>query len=368
MKAKTQHNDQHENIYGLDKFRIEPVLKSKTGPIQLKVFANGKMQVGVVVVIQAKDDNDNIVTLSEDQLKSIKLINYDTGDVLSDEWTYDTVKNEYYHTFPGEPSSQIFDSLDEEQKNHTIQKQIYWVSTSNPEPMEIGAQVTLNNKQYNTLIGSSFKSSVIILGYPPILYNSDNLIIEEQKDIKKGKYKATRVDVSKWFPTRKKTEYLEWSQTNYYIKPKNGNAIKNACVWNTSHDCGRSNVQYRRFSYLTKHYNLYLFFLWGTYQKKNKLTGYPDVTTTIHTDNWLGTDSTFTASPQVHLDILNPGTGVVSVTKLYFKPPYADIWGFEFSFKPYFYFHDVYGNKSNNIRIIMNEDNQSFHLIDANND
>ncbi|PHM29996.1 hypothetical protein [Xenorhabdus innexi] len=366
MKSKKQHHEKTEIISGLNIFQVHSILKT------MKIYANGKMQARVTVFIQAYDANKKPVLLSEDQLASIKLIDYITGKELSGKWSYNAKKNKYIHTPPDNLFSQTSYSLYEEQENKTVQHYTYWVTTHDVNTINISAQIILNNKKYNIQEGSKFNSYVTVVGDAPIHHTADSLTIEEQKDIKSGKYKSeveTYVDIiNKTLASH--TNYYKWSQSNYYIKLKKGYgyAIKDAYVWQTANDDDPSNIEFRRFSYLIDHDNLYLFFIWGTYQEENKYVGYPDITNNVIQptgDTSPPLITATTASPQVHLDILNPGTGVVSVTKLCFQPPYAAFWGSEFSFKPYFYFHDEYGNKSNNIRIIMNKDNQSFHLIDA---
>ncbi|MCC8366944.1 hypothetical protein J8V57_11750 [Xenorhabdus sp. PB61.4] len=366
MKSKIPNNDKSSNIDRLSKFDVELL----SGLTEGNVYANGNMQVGVNVLIQAADNNDSLIILSDEQLDGIQLIDYSTGEELSGGWAYSTKENEYTHTFPGETSPQILDSLYKEQANSSFQIRTYWVTTSSAETIQIGAKIKLDSQTYSIQDGASFGSHVIVVGHSPINYDSDSLNIEEQKNIKSGKYKVVRVDsYSDWTPKKtKSTEYHKWSQTNYYIKPKNEFTVKDAHVWNTAYDDDPSNIQFRRFSYLTNNDNLYIFYLWGTYQNKNKKAGWVNITKSFHTNDLTGEDSEFTASPQVYLDTLNPNTDVVSVTKLYFSPPYPAFWGEEGYYEPYFNFHDIYGNRSGNIRVIINEDHQSFHLQDADND
>ncbi|PHM68100.1 hypothetical protein [Xenorhabdus sp. KJ12.1] len=370
MKSKKQKNDQESNIKGLNKFQIYLTSGNKED----SVYANGKMQIGIRILIRAVNDSDKQVILSDEQLESIKLINYSTGKELSNGWIYNDRENKYNHVFPNQSSQEIFYSLHEENKDDIFQHKIYWVTTSHVEEMQIGAQIKLNGKTYNTLAGTSFDSRVIVIGYQPITYNSDDLIIEKPEHITSGKYKF---NVVRYIPNIETLSndnyYYKWSQTNYYIKSKNGFKIKDAYVWKTVNNDEPSNMEFRRFSYLVNQDNLYLFFIWGTYQEKNKLVGHPDisksVTDTPH-DFYPSAVTLSTGSPQVHLDILNPHSDVVSITKLYFESPQEYFWETEKSKsdKPNFYFHDVYGNRSGHMRVIINKDNQSFYLQDADND
>ncbi|WP_426575512.1 hypothetical protein ACP179_02310 (plasmid) [Xenorhabdus stockiae] len=369
MESINKKNDQLAIIHTLSKFEI----KLHSGFKEANVYANRRMQVGVYILIQAKDDNDRLIQLSDEQLDSIQLINHSTGNELSGEWVYNSIENNYSHTFPDDPPLQRMDSLYEEKTNKTPQHKLYWILTSKTETMKIGAQIILNNKKYNTMEGTPSNSHVVIISHPEINYISDNLIIEEQKDIKSGKYKFEFERYIDIVGTKLGgfTHYYKWNQTNYYIKSKNGFPVKDSYIWNTVNDDEPSNIEFRRFSYLTNNDNLYLFFIWGIHQEKNKIVGHPDVNKEVSIpsgDFAPPTIESTTASIQVHLDTLNPHSDAVSITKLYFESPQNDFWGTNSHCKPYFYFHDIYGNRSGHIRVIINEDHQSFHLQDADND
>ncbi|MDC9592698.1 hypothetical protein [Xenorhabdus sp. IM139775] len=101
-------------------------------------------------------------------------------------------------------------------------------------------------------------------------------------------------------------------------------------------------------------------FLWGTLQE-NRTAGCDDVSQAPPSP---GTKKV-TAYPKADIKT-TLRDDAISVSKLYFEAPQPAFWGKGSYLSPYFNFHDLYGNKSGNIHIIVNEeDTQSFHLEDA---
>ncbi|MDC9592697.1 hypothetical protein [Xenorhabdus sp. IM139775] len=359
MNSLTQHKSQSEKIIGLSHFTIS----LRSGHPQDHVFANGNMQVEVVVNIRASGADNKTVVLSDEQLNSIQLIDYDSGHKLSGEWSYSSVENNYAHTFPviGLSQSTLDSSYKEQLDDTFLQRKFYWVTTTKIETIQIGAQISLDQTSYKTT-DEGFGTSIIITGHAPITYYSADLKIEEQKDIDSGTYAVHPTD-----PNANNGQDLQfkWSQTNFYITPTKGHPVKDTEVWNVASGNDPGNVNFRRFTYLTNQDNLYLMFLWGTL-KENRTAGV-DTVNVISKGDDAGRNVgivVLAAYPEVQINT-TPRDDAISVSKLYFEAPCPAFWGQESYFSSTFNFHDIYGNQSGNIEIVVDEDNQSFHLKDV---
>lgn len=110
-----------------------------------RLYRNGRQQVEVTVKLRARDDDDKIVPLSEEQKRSVRLIDYNSGEVLPEVpgsgtvttgWGTTSVRNEY-EFFPGARDGvpgQIGPA-----EGHTFV--VRYVQTADAAPKRIGAQV-----------------------------------------------------------------------------------------------------------------------------------------------------------------------------------------------------------------------------------
>ena len=88
----------------------------------LKLYANGRQQVWLEVLIEATLEGEP-VDLTQPELDSIRLVHYNTGEELSDDWTFSQEPNEYYF-YPdavGVESSTARVSQTEAKGRHVIQ-------------------------------------------------------------------------------------------------------------------------------------------------------------------------------------------------------------------------------------------------------
>ncbi|MDC9595031.1 hypothetical protein, partial [Xenorhabdus sp. IM139775] len=152
MNSLTQHHGQSKEIAGLDFFAIALISRHRVD----YMFANGNMQVGVIIAIRALGDDGKIVQLSDEQLDSIQLINYRNGNALSGGWSYSSIENSYVHQYPVGLAQSTLDSLHEAQLDKPYQQKIYWLTTTKVEPIQISAQILLN-QQYTTRDSEYYK-------------------------------------------------------------------------------------------------------------------------------------------------------------------------------------------------------------------
>lgn len=146
------------------------------------IYANGRMQVKVEVLIQAVDVQGNPVEIGYfPDLLSVQLINYYTGQALRQDaysgaplqgWNSATQSTPYRHERPGAAvASAALQGV-------RAQRLVFWVSSSIVESMRIGAQITLSAGVYRTNktltpTGEVFDESVTIQAVPSERYHHD---------------------------------------------------------------------------------------------------------------------------------------------------------------------------------------------------
>ncbi|KKO99942.1 hypothetical protein THAR02_07948 [Trichoderma harzianum] len=142
------------------------VATTTPGGDQDVLYANGTMQVLVVVTVSAVNDDNTPHILTDDELSSLKLIDCDgPPSDLSDGWTYSTTENCYDHTI-GPLTVEETVAVDLGPTRHL---QRYWVSTAMAEAKDIGASIKAQDGSVVDTSGSgTFKSTVNITGRPPV--------------------------------------------------------------------------------------------------------------------------------------------------------------------------------------------------------
>ncbi|MEQ1976567.1 hypothetical protein [Xenorhabdus sp. SGI240] len=341
-------------------------LELSSGEREAHLFANGNMQVCIIINIQAATANEEVVTLSTEQLDSIELVNKITNEKLSGEWEYSSEENAYHHQFPGRSITRDTnfsyerDAISDDSKP---QKKIYWLKTKKSEVIEIIARVTLDGKTYSSDDYHHKGSHIVVKGHEPIIYHSDSLELIIEERVASGTYEVkltmTTYDIFGEH-THIKFEYPEWTQNNYYLLPKksHGYAVHDVEIRNTINDEDTLKYNYRRFTHHTMSGNLYLWFLWGTYNAKRTagaayrvlVNNAPDYTSSSKRE----------ATPQEEI-VTTTRTDVVSLSRLYFENAAVNFWVDEANQIPQFKFRDIYGNESIFLKVIM-DNADSFHL------
>ncbi|KAM0550286.1 hypothetical protein ACHAPJ_008956 [Fusarium lateritium] len=174
------------------------------------LYANGRMQIPVIVLIKASEkDVNKRHHLSPKELESVKLIDYYNNEGLTGGWTYSTTENEFSHTRASFTIEQD-DVADDEPD--VVQ---FWVSTTKFETKEIAASVQSPEGENRTNKDPNH-SSVIITGTVPIKYKKDDVEITPV-EILQGNYLLEWEDVLQdWHEA-----WPKYWQTNYYISLKN---------------------------------------------------------------------------------------------------------------------------------------------------
>ncbi|MDN4547557.1 hypothetical protein [Pseudomonas sp. C32] len=134
-----------------------------------KIYANGKMQVRVRVILAAVDGGGKLAILTPSIYHSLRLIDYKTGKLLADGWVASERPNEYAQALYGVSA----DWKEEVSVNPYTHIKELWVSSSVATDAQIGAVVTFNDKSIrsnNTTLGAKFDSSVTLEAENPVIY------------------------------------------------------------------------------------------------------------------------------------------------------------------------------------------------------
>lgn len=160
---------------------LEVKFDASSSERQKALYANGRMQVKVLVLISGLDESANKVALPASVLSSVRLIHYNGGEPLSDGWSSTTEKNEYAHELPGRFSRMAMSQDEQEDKRHHVLS--FWVSTQHVASTQIAAEVTIDGKVFrsNKADDTYIDSSVTLTGIAPLTYAFNNFIVEPHR-------------------------------------------------------------------------------------------------------------------------------------------------------------------------------------------
>ncbi|PHM60583.1 hypothetical protein Xsto_03859 [Xenorhabdus stockiae] len=336
-----------------------------------ELFANGNMQLGIAIDILAADVNSYKVTLSPEQLDSIELIDTVTHENLTGDWTYSSEENDYSHTYPrGDVTRGInLSSGRDTTIDNESQRKVYWLKTKKEETKKIIAKITLCGKEYLSDHAHAEGSHIVVHGRRAIVYDSSDLGHEVALRIDSGKYEYKTTVIKHYIdgddvPQSPSYKYFEWIKNNYYIYPMNNGQkvdVQDVEIQNTINDNNPPMYDYLRFTHHTRANHFYLWFLWGLYQDK-KIAGAEYRRWEYQYCQYFSVLNE--ATPQVRIVTKPHEKKAISMSRLYFESPEDGFWKDKNDQIPKFKFHDLYGNESVLLEIIM-DDADSFHFLDA---
>ncbi|RAL59414.1 hypothetical protein DID88_006788 [Monilinia fructigena] len=149
-------------------------LRIHADPAGTSLFANGQMQVAANILIKAIDPTNNAdYNLTPAELASIQLVDYyNTEEVLTGNWTYTTIENDFSHTMPSNGFSRLVQAP--MQSSMVDQYKKYWVSTTKSEVKSVGARILQPDKTWVTTRTSPNDSSIVFRSTPEIKYSLAN--------------------------------------------------------------------------------------------------------------------------------------------------------------------------------------------------
>lgn len=155
--------------------RIEVKLDSTRSGQHKVLYANGRMQVRVLVLLHGIDNNGDGASLyGHPALQSLRLIAYNGARPLEGDWNVSLQENRYAHEMSGgapritevprAAHNRISDDSD------PVQIFQFWVSATRPGIMEVAAEILVDGVLLRSN-GIGFDSSVTLEAIPPKKYN-----------------------------------------------------------------------------------------------------------------------------------------------------------------------------------------------------
>jgi hypothetical protein len=135
------------------------------------LYANGRMQVKVQVVVAGLDRDGNIVAVSDEVMESIRLIHYDSGKTLRNGWRASTEQGRF--TLAVAHSATVMEDDGDEDPSSQRRVRTFWVSSENVEAIQIGASIKFDNtviRSNGTTLLSRHDSSISIEAILPVTY------------------------------------------------------------------------------------------------------------------------------------------------------------------------------------------------------
>lgn len=193
---------------------------------EMKLYANGNMQLKIIIEILAKDKNGDPVLLSENQLRFLRLVDADNSSStdLGGGWSFTTEENRFNHTFTTAPSyyssSENYTDDGGNGSDSNIQTRVLWVSTTQTGTKKISATI-LSTTSLRTFSSKGInESTVVCQGINQINYTPNSLKLEEE-ELARGTYidESTLVIAISTEPNLREKDILHY---NVYIKPVSG--------------------------------------------------------------------------------------------------------------------------------------------------
>ncbi|KAF3162205.1 hypothetical protein EYR41_004888 [Orbilia oligospora] len=240
-----------------------------------RLYANGNMQVPVDVVITAVNADEKPYYLSDSELATIKLVDYNNVDSqLSGKWKYTHQENEYGHIMDGAggfvSSSGASGASTHASGHSSVQTKRYWVSTTAIENQKIGAAITEPNGNYYNTHSKDENNFVILTGISPITYNTSNVrVTRDENDTTTGMYTLS-YDMQVLYAKVSPTVGTTWKAQNYQLSLKQG-LIKKAEIYgyHSSADSLNHSIKYSPSS----GGELSIFYMWPLGSQEDRKVG-----------------------------------------------------------------------------------------------
>ncbi|WP_242208819.1 MULTISPECIES: hypothetical protein [unclassified Pseudomonas] len=137
------------------------------------LYANGRMQVKVQVVVAGVDRDGNVVAVSDEVMESIRLVHYDSGKTLRNGWRASTEQGRF--TLAVAHTATVMEDEDDGDEDSSGQHRVrtFWVSSENVETIQIAASIKFDNtiiRSNGTTLSSRHDSSISIEAILPVTY------------------------------------------------------------------------------------------------------------------------------------------------------------------------------------------------------
>jgi hypothetical protein len=154
--------------------RIEVKTDSTRSGQHKVLYANGRMQVRVLVLLHGVDNNGDGASLyGHPALQTLRLIAYNGARPLEGDWSVSVQENRYAHEMSGgAPRATEIPRVNDNRKSDVsdpVQIFEFWVSASRPGVMEVAAEIVMDEGVLRSN-GIGFDSSVTLEAIPPKEY------------------------------------------------------------------------------------------------------------------------------------------------------------------------------------------------------
>lgn len=176
--------------------RLEVKFDAAASTRSRSLYANGRMQVKVLVLISGLDEHANEVALPNDVLSTVKLIHYNGSQPLANDeqpllhegrplfsgWASSKHENNFVHEISGAFERMAVEPADAEVSlPHVL---TFWVSTTRADSTQVAAEVTVEGQVFRsnrtgTSVGRD--SSLTLIGKLPVTYPMSDFILKSHK-------------------------------------------------------------------------------------------------------------------------------------------------------------------------------------------
>ncbi|GFF54590.1 hypothetical protein IFM46972_10059 [Aspergillus udagawae] len=157
------------------------LIETGRGGVEDRLFANGLMQVLVVVEIRAFDPTTRTdYELNDSDLATLKLVDYYDGSEIKEPWAYSQFEdeNEFDHVLPGTLGDAPHPKASEPLGGRHIK---FWVTTTKAENKSIGAEIEQPDGKVVTTAAtgdSEWASRVILISQAGVTYTMNDIRVD----------------------------------------------------------------------------------------------------------------------------------------------------------------------------------------------
>jgi hypothetical protein len=204
--------------------RIEVKLDSTKSGQHKVLYANGRMQVRVLVLLHGIDNNGDGASLyGHPALQSLRLIAYNGARPLEGGWSVSQQENRYAHEMSGGATrlAEVPRTTDNRISDVSDPVQIFqfWVSASTPGIMEVAAEICMDGVVLRSN-GIGFDSSVTLEAIPPKEYSLSNFSLSKyDEELKRGRYDTIQHYHIGLRAEGRQIHLLDWYSTDVKLDP-----------------------------------------------------------------------------------------------------------------------------------------------------
>jgi hypothetical protein len=189
------------------------------------LYANGRMQIRVLVRVSAADAQGNEVSLhGHPALQTLKLISYNDGTPLEGNWISSRQENRYAHDMSGREASitPLIPASDNRisDPSETIQVFEFWVSSKRVGSLQIAAELMLDGKRYRSNGQNGYDSSVSLDAVAPKRYPAGSFLFGGIRSVEqKSSYDRLEQFGLSLFSEGRVIHLLDWSSDQVKYDP-----------------------------------------------------------------------------------------------------------------------------------------------------